>query len=388
MKSLIILTEVYDPEKFIINDLVKSFIDKNIKISLVTRVPSYPKGIPFKGYKNRLKKYQISKNFTVYRFPVFKGYGSSKKKKIMNFLVQPFWYFFIYFFYLKKHDALFVYQTGSLYNYSFIYPGRKVKKSLLWSQDLWPDVAKENGLSSKFILRFLHYLSKKILNRYEVLSQTQSFRAYYDNMYKIDSTVVRCFAKKFIDDSQNFESRNVKGKLIYAGNIGSLQNLDELFSTYKILYDEKIVNSLALYGDGSKYEKFFNLYNNNIGIKFKGPYENEEELSKIIDGYEFFIFSLNQGTMRKVVPSRFNFCVNNNMPILYIGDGEVSELINEYNIGITVNQKSECDERFFRKIENFRRLNTIDLKKNFKKISYSFDKQRVIEQIHKILIDQ
>ena len=63
MKSLIILTEVYDPEKFIINDVVKSFLEKNIKISLVSRVPSYPTGIPFKGYKNRLKKYKISENF-------------------------------------------------------------------------------------------------------------------------------------------------------------------------------------------------------------------------------------------------------------------------------------------------------------------------------------
>ena len=90
--------------------------------------------------------------------------------------------------------------------------------------------------------------------------------------------------------------------------------------------------------------------------------------------------------MRKVVPSRFTFCVNNNMPILYIGDGEVSELIKEYNIGITVNQKSECDERFFRKIEDFRKLDSIELNENFKEISSSFDKHRVINEIHKHLI--
>ena len=385
MRSLIILTEVYDPENFIINDLVKSFLDKDIKISLVTRVPSYPTGIPFKGYKNIFKRYKISENFTIYRFPVLKGYGSSKKKKMLNCLFQPFWYLYVFLFYLKKHDALFVYQTGSLYNYSLIYPKKKVKKAFIWSQDLWPDVAKENGLNSKFILKFLHNLSKKILNRYEVLSQSQSFQLYYKDVYKINSTVVYCFAERSLNCKLNEARSNVKGKLIYAGNIGSLQNLDELFSTYEILYNNRIVKTMDLYGGGSEYKKYSNLYDDKMGIKFKGPYE-QQELSNINNDYEFFIFSLNDGTMRKVVPGRFTFCVNNNMPMLYIGDGEVSELIKKYSIGITLNQDSGCNEKFFRKIEDFRKLNSIELNENFKEISSSFDKHRVINEIHKHLI--
>ncbi|MDC0048063.1 hypothetical protein OAL09_01845 [Verrucomicrobia bacterium] len=384
MRSLIILTEVYDPEKFIINDLVKSFLEKNIKISLVTRVPSYPTGIPFKGYKNRLKKHKISENFEVYRFPVFKGYGKSKVKKILNFLFQPFWYFYIFIFHLKKHDAMFVYQTGSLYNYSLIFPKLKSQKAVIWSQDLWPDAAKENGLKSELFLKLLHSISKKILNRFEVLSQSRSFHSYYLEKYDINSKVLYCFSEKPNNTNELDNECDVKGKLLYAGNLGSVQNLKELFSTYETLYHQKIVKFLDVFGGGSQYKRYKDQYENRLGIRFKGPYEHED-LFEAKKKYEFLIFSLNPGIMRKVVPGRFVFCVNNNLPILYIGDGEISELIKEYKIGISVNDNDKCIENSIREIQDFRKIDTKELRDNFTLIESNFDKNNIINEIHKSL---
>ena len=50
----LIVTEVFYPEEFLINDIALSWKDKGFEVSVITLIPTYPLGRVFPNYKNNL----------------------------------------------------------------------------------------------------------------------------------------------------------------------------------------------------------------------------------------------------------------------------------------------------------------------------------------------
>ena len=51
-KKILIVTEVFYPEEFKINDVALSWKDKGYDVDVLTLTPTYPLGKVFPGYKN------------------------------------------------------------------------------------------------------------------------------------------------------------------------------------------------------------------------------------------------------------------------------------------------------------------------------------------------
>ena len=51
-KNILIVSECFFPEEFIINDLAVAWKNKGYAVDVLTLVPSYPMGKVFDGYKN------------------------------------------------------------------------------------------------------------------------------------------------------------------------------------------------------------------------------------------------------------------------------------------------------------------------------------------------
>ena len=51
---ILIVTEVFYPEEFLINDIALSWKDKGFEVSVITLIPTYPLGRVFPNYKNNL----------------------------------------------------------------------------------------------------------------------------------------------------------------------------------------------------------------------------------------------------------------------------------------------------------------------------------------------
>ena len=64
---LLIVSEVFWPEDFIINDLAQEWIKMGYEVEVITQYPSYPYSQVFEGYKN-------------------KGYTTEAFKKVIEFL--------------------------------------------------------------------------------------------------------------------------------------------------------------------------------------------------------------------------------------------------------------------------------------------------------------
>jgi hypothetical protein len=333
MKKLLIVTQVFHPEDFIINDIAL-YLSEFFEVTVITRAPAYPKGKLFKNYRNRFESTKW-REIRVLRYPIFLNYSENILSKIANVFWQP----LIVGLLVNriKFDRLFVYQVGSIYDYSFIWGLKnKNRTSVIWSQDLWPEAAFEFGfLRLNFYQNILHNATRKILRKFSVvLVQNRSFKKHYWDKYKIESKVVYNFSPaakvKCGTDRSKFDS------LVYAGNIGSAQNLDEIISVFlKICSLDLGIRNLEVYGDGSAFKYIREKYKNNKNIYFHGMV-SRREIEKALKNCRFVIFSLIEGTLRKTIPSRFQFYYNSNVPIIYVGDGAVSEELELHGGGISL----------------------------------------------------
>lgn len=256
MKRLLILSEVYFPEIFIINELSQE-LSKEYQITVLTRSPSYPQGKIFPGFKNSFSK-TVENGILVYRIPIFLNYKSRHFSKIANLLWQPLVYGCMVPF--LKWDKLFVYQTGSLYTYTLLLPLRfTTRKTIIWSQDLWPEAGFEFGLPRvEFLEVLLNSISKFTLSHFKkILVQSESFKNNYRRKYKIESEVVKNFSNK--NKAADYFDRSKNTSIVYAGNIGLVQNLEGIISLFGFLRKSDLpVNELKIYGDGSKLESLIN----------------------------------------------------------------------------------------------------------------------------------
>jgi len=349
MKHLLVLTEVYSPEDFRINDVVEH-LTKNYKVTVITRVPSYPKGILFAGYMNTFKSY-VENGVIVKRYPILLNYNTKKINKILNVIWQPFATAFLVL--RTKHDKVFVFQSGSIYSYSLLLGLRfRKNRSVLWSQDLWPEVGYESGLPKMRILHFfLSALTKFTLKNFDkILSQNSDFKTHYSSEYNVESDVVFNFNN--INKKLFYPNRATSKKLLYAGNIGVLQNFEEIIDLFlKLKTASNLLSEFDIYGEGSLYHQFKNKYHGRDGISFHGRV-NQETLSKELEKCRYAIFSLIKGPIRKTLPSRLQYLYNCNVPLIYIGNGSPKNFIEKFYAGLVFKDGDDL-LKFIKKIKIF-----------------------------------
>ena len=89
--NILIVTEVFYPENFHVNDFAKAMVERGHHVKVMTRQPAYPAGHVYPGYSN--DKYSVEKwgEIEIHRFDIIEGYRDSKLKKIEN-----------YFYYVKR----------------------------------------------------------------------------------------------------------------------------------------------------------------------------------------------------------------------------------------------------------------------------------------------
>lgn len=370
MKRLLVLTEVYEPENFNVNPLVREF-SRTHSVTVVTRSPSYPYGTSFPGFHNSFSS-KVENGIKVIRYPIFLNYNKFLAAKVGNLFWQPFVTFLITCF--LSWDKVFVYQTGSLYTYAFFpFLSFRRKNSVIWSQDLWPEAGYEFGLPKFWLLdRLLAFTSAKILRSFKtVLVQSNDFRDHYALNYGVQSTVIH----NFVDFQKlpHYANRTDSGDLVYAGNIGSVQNVRKLLELFLNLRDAvPEIQRLHVYGHGSLFDSVVGDYLNENDIIFHGRV-SQNEVKQALSTCRYAIFSLKQGPLQKTLPSRLQFFYNLNVPVIYLGQGAAARFIKQNTCGVVIESMEYTPDMLLKSIRNFERLpfSTGDL----------FNKDRIINSI-------
>lgn len=149
-RSILIITERFYPENFLVNDLAESWVRAGARVRVLTQAPSYPQDRLYPGYANRLSR-SVERGIEVLRFKTVLGYKRSLARKILNylaFMLRAVWYGC---FEIPKVDAVFVYHTGPLTQALPLVVAKILfrKKTSIWTQDVWPDTVFAYGFPSQ-----------------------------------------------------------------------------------------------------------------------------------------------------------------------------------------------------------------------------------------------
>jgi glycosyltransferase involved in cell wall biosynthesis len=398
-KKYLVITEVFYPESFLVNDLCFALKDKGHDIEVLTRTPSYPLGVTMPGFKNRFYQKNFHNGVATHRIPIVPGYAKYLPLKILNYLCFVICATMAVLFIGKKYEKVFVYQTGPL---TVAIPGviwKKIfgRELIIYTQDVWPDTVFAYGFKKRKLLislltRFTSWIYR---NADTILVSCKGFTSKVVN-YSGASKTIKYIPNWSLVNNHDELLPAVDCKLshkmnfTFAGNIGKVQNLENVIKGFHAFNSGHQGATLNIIGDGSHLQEIKELVENEqIGdVVFWGR-KPLEEMPAYLGASNVLVISLiDKPIFELTVPSKFQAYISMRKPLLGVIKGETAHLINENSIGICADPESI--ENIANAFNSFYTLDKADmarLEMNAGELNRSeFDRSKLIDQIAWILL--
>jgi len=342
-KKILIVTECFYPEEFKINDIALSWKDKGYDVDVLTLVPTYPLGKVFPGYKNDFFRKDEYQGVNIFRVRAVTGYRDSAIKKILKYINFMTFGSIAAIFIGRKYDYVFGFNMSTLTGMLPAVFIRKLykKPTMFWVQDVWPDSVYAYGFKKTKMLStvldvFVRFMYKNIDS---IAVSGKGFESKLTPYIEKDLTFH--YLPNWADDLDgNLASKNLgKSKeathFTFAGNIGKVQNLENIINAFCLLsseYQEK--SQLNIIGDGSNLDNLKLLTNNNPNIVFHGK-KPRSDMASYYKASDFLIISLiDEPIFSVTVPSKTQTYIAAKKPILAIINGDTANLIKDNNLGL------------------------------------------------------
>jgi len=396
-KKILIVTECFYPEEFKINDVALSWKNKGYDVDVLTLAPTYPLGRVFPGYKNSFFQKDKYQGINIFRLRAVTGYRDSAIKKILKYINFMVFGSIAAIFIGRRYDYIFGFNLGSLTDMLPAVVIRKLYKrpTMFWVQDVWPDSVyaygfKKTRLLSALLDAFVKFMHHNIT---AIAISSKGFESKLEPYIKKDLKFT--YAPNWADDldmDMNPIALSVTQKVhfTFAGNIGKVQNLENIISAFRLLSDEyQKRTQLNIIGDGSNLANLKKLSNNNPNIIFHGK-QMRENMAKFYKASDFLIVSLiDEPIFSVTVPAKTQTYIAAKKPILAIINGDVTDIVNDNNLGISVDPSNvglikEAFEKCIDMPENEKSEFTIN---NTKLLETTFNKDNIINRMTSQLID-
>ena len=396
--SILIVTEVFFPEKFNINDVALSWKNKGYDVDVLTLVPTYPLGKVFSGYKNSFFRKDEYQGINIFRVRAVTGYRNSSVKKILKYVNFMVFGGIAAIFLGRRYDYVFGFNLGSLTDMLPAVVIRKLykKPTMFWVQDVWPDSVyaygfKKTKILSIFLDSFVKFMYQNITN---IAISSKGFESKLEPYIK--KGLKFCYAPNWANDL-NVDvdldpialSKTQKVHFTFAGNVGKVQNLENIVNAFQLLpkdYQEK--TQLNIIGDGSNLENIKLLSRNCSNIVFFGQ-KSRNEMASFYKSSNFLIVSLvDKPIFSSTVPGKLQTYIVAKKPILAIINGETADIVNDNNLGVSVDPSNvRLIKETFKKCidmpENEKSEFTIN---NTKLLETTFKKDNIINRMTSQLI--
>lgn len=340
--SVLVVSERFHPENFLINDLVRRWTSGKRAVRVLTQVPSYPRDRLVDGYRNRFS-IESELGAIVYRVRTVLGYSRSVVRKIsgyVQFAVRASW---VALFHLRTCERAFVYHTGPLTQAIPVVILKilgRCSHAVIWSQDIWPDTVfaygfSEKGMAANLLKRFVRFIYRYFD---VVLVSSPGFvgrLAQYVDARKGPWFVPQWVPSEFSHDGDtDFVRPRPLTTFVYTGNLGTMQNLEKVVLAFKEVQEHCC---LCLVGDGSMKTSLQSLVRTNgiSNVYFYGVVP-VSHVKSVIQACDFAVLSLiDDPLVSLTIPAKFQAYLAAGRPIVCVSRGEVAEIVKSEGIGIT-----------------------------------------------------
>lgn len=335
---ILLFTEVFWPEDFIVNDLVREWMKAGHEVEVVTQYPSYPQSYVFEGYENKGYMIEDWGGVKIHRYPFTEGYRDSKLRKFINYykfvndgnrVVNS----------LKgKYDCAFVSQTGPL---TVVYPALCAKRKMgipvnIWTCDIWPEVVWTYGMPKNMVTTTL--LNRMIRSIYKECDRIFiSSKRFADSIsHYSDKDCI--YAPNWLRPVENVESRlrldNKKFQFTFTGNVSRYQNLTNTIEGF--VKAEMNNAQLNIVGDGSYLGEVKATANRlkATNVVFHGRRPYNEMLDVMMQSDVLLLPLINNEGIEKTEPSKIPSYLQSGKPIFGVLNGAGRDIIEENGLGL------------------------------------------------------
>ena len=341
-KKILIVTECFYPEEFKINDVALSWKGKGYDVDVLTLAPSYPLGKIYPGYKNKIYSKDEWQGVNVYRVHAVLGYKDGAFKKILKYVNFMILGSIVSLFIGKKYDHVLGFNMSALTGMlPAVLIGKLYKKPVtFWTLDIWPDSVYAYGFKKTKSLSY--FLDKFVKFTYHNVDNIALSSKGFESKLKpyVRSNLTFNYLPQWADDlDMNAELADLgaddKIQFTFAGNVGKMQNLENIMNAFCLLsseYQEK--SQLNIIGDGSNLDNLKLLANNNPNIIFHGK-KPRSDMASYYKASDFLIISLiDEPIFSVTVPAKTQTYIAAKKPILAIINGDTASIIQDNNLGL------------------------------------------------------
>lgn len=319
----------------------KEWAKKGAEVTVITCVPNFPKGIVYKGYKNKLYQTEIIDGIKVVRVWSYISANKGFLKRTIDFISFSITSFIVGLFFktdiiIATSPQFFTALSGKALSFF------KRKPWIMEVRDLWPESIKTVGvMSDNFIIRYFEWLEKRCYkSAIKIISVTDSFKREISakgiDPKKIEIVKNGVNLKMFspvLKNTKLLQELDLEGKRIlgYIGTHGLAHNLAFILDCAKVLPEYHFI----FIGDGTEKENLIRKVRTerikNVTLLDSIPKEKVKNYISILD---VAIINLRKAELFKsVIPSKIFENAAMQIPILLGVDGESRAIIEKYEAG-------------------------------------------------------
>ena len=348
--KLLLVTQYFWPEQFILNDLVRHIASRGHSVTVLTGKPNYPGGTVFPGYSEAgLQVEKFGDGVEILRVPLRARRAGGAKNLFLNF-VSFAWSGLRYFRKLldgRDYDAILVFASPITAAVPAIpLKWRRNAYLALWIQDLWPESLSATGfVRNRVLLTVAGWLGRAVYAFADVVFiQSHAFRepvaryassrkiVYYPNSVDVTTASDRPHEPLPAELVQTLDANFC---VIFAGNLGTAQAVETLVGAAAELRDLADCR-VVLVGSGSMLEwireKKSALGLDNLILAGRFPMSAMPEIYRRADG---LIVSLkNQEIFAYTIPSKVQAYLAAGKPIIAALNGEGARVVSDAGAGL------------------------------------------------------
>jgi glycosyltransferase involved in cell wall biosynthesis len=391
-RRILIVSERFYPETFLVNDLVMGFVSKGFDVTVFTQQPSYPRGRLFPGYKNRIFSKDIWNGARIIRFKTILGYRDHLIFKLFNYLWFAVYGSILAFLLPWSFDKVFIFQTGPLTMAmpAIVYAKIHKKPITIWTQDVWPDSVYAYGFRRWTFLSILLETFVRFVYRStdHILISCKAFTASLSRFTKKPLIYAPSWPlTKY--KSNDLEYIDKIPLFVFAGNIGKVQNLENIVHGFAIAWRRNPnIGVLRLIGDGSAWNTIYQtIIQEGAPVQMPGQ-KNTSEMEDEYNRAKYLVLSLaSKEIFERTLPAKFAMYLAVGKPILCAAKGVCASFVHDHKLGVVADPDSpEEIAHAFECLSAFNMNEYIQVSENDKKLLKSeFDRDMIIQRIYGVL---
>lgn len=246
----------------------------------------------------------------------------------------------------KNFDSIYIFSYPPTMNLIAIYSKKILKKKTVYSVwELYPEIAsKLNELNSSFLLNLFKRIDNFCLRIIDdVVVNSQELKDYLVSKRNIDENKINVIYH-FSNDPQTPKPTKINKEVMYAGNLGTPQNLESFINIFSNNTNEF---NLTIYGSGTQYERISQMNSNNIKVN---SFVDRKKLVELTKDIPYALISLSPKLTVEGFPGKtFDYLKMNKILIGYSNpESGLAKFIEKYELGVNISPNVDnLDEKLY-----------------------------------------